>query len=130
MVRSMAWVPVGLTPSSISLNLELVSDMGTRTGTHSFRPQHGYPPGAAPIGRYFYYFQVSARHADVYAQWGEPLAQTEHNINRVMALAAEHGRHPRISLSTRPILAATDDAAWDRAYQILDQVRSAAPTAG
>jgi alkanesulfonate monooxygenase len=35
-----------------------------------------------------------------------------------------YGRVPGISLSTRPILAATDAEAWDRAYRILDQVKS------
>ena len=66
---------------------------------------------------------VSAKHADVYALWGEPLAEAAAHIDTVQAAAAEHGRHPRISLSTRPILAATDAEAWDRAYRILDQVR-------
>jgi alkanesulfonate monooxygenase len=66
---------------------------------------------------------VSARHANVYALWGEPLAEASAHIAAVKAAAAEHGRDPRISLSTRPILAATDAEAWDRAYQILDQVK-------
>ena len=74
--------------------------------------------------------EVSARHADVYAQWGEPLAETAANIARVKALAGEYGREPRISLSTRPILAATDDAAWDRAYRILDQVNERRASGG
>jgi alkanesulfonate monooxygenase len=67
---------------------------------------------------------VSAKHADVYALWGEPLAEAAAHIQLVKAAAAEHGRDPRISLSTRPILAATDDEAWARAYRILDQVTS------
>jgi alkanesulfonate monooxygenase len=58
--------------------------------------------------------QVAARHADVYAQWGEPLAETAEHIQRVLRLAAEHGRRPRISLSTRPILAGTDGAAMEQ----------------
>jgi alkanesulfonate monooxygenase len=66
---------------------------------------------------------VSARHADVYALWGEPLAEAAVHIAAVKETAATHGRTPRISLSTRPILAATDGAAWDRAYEILEQVR-------
>src|SRR5207253_6542803 len=36
--------------------------------------------------------------------------------------AAPAGRNPSFSLSTRPILAATDGAAWDRARAILNQV--------
>jgi alkanesulfonate monooxygenase len=74
--------------------------------------------------------QVSARHADVYAQWGEPLAETSEHIKRVLAAAAEQGRQPRISLSTRPILADSDDAALARAYQILDRVQERRPRGG
>ncbi|HLI01004.1 MAG TPA: LLM class flavin-dependent oxidoreductase [Acidimicrobiales bacterium] len=73
---------------------------------------------------------VSARHADVYAQWGEPLAETAEHIGRVQALAAREGRHPRISLSTRPIVAATDDEALDRAYAILRTVQDRRPGGG
>src|SRR5439155_23689396 len=36
--------------------------------------------------------------------------------------AALSGRSPTFSLSTRPILAATEGAAWDRARAILDRV--------
>jgi alkanesulfonate monooxygenase len=73
---------------------------------------------------------VAARHADVYAQWGEPLADTQQHIERVLERAAEHGRRPRISLSTRPILAETDDAALARAYGILAEVQQRRPGGG
>jgi alkanesulfonate monooxygenase len=73
---------------------------------------------------------VSARHADVYALWGEPLTEAAAHIETVKAAAAEHGRHPGISLSTRPILAATDAEAWDRAYRILDEVRRLSRSGG
>jgi alkanesulfonate monooxygenase len=66
---------------------------------------------------------LAARHADVYAQWGEPLADTQRQIERVLDSAAKEGRRPRISLSTRPILAETDDAALARAYGILAEVQ-------
>jgi alkanesulfonate monooxygenase len=66
---------------------------------------------------------VAAKHADVYALWGEPLAEAGDHIGTVWAAAAEYGRRPRISLSTRPILAATDAEAWDRAYRILEQAK-------
>lgn len=73
---------------------------------------------------------VAAKHADVYAQWGEPLADAAANIARVKELAAAHGRNPRISLSTRPILARTDEEAWDRAYEILREVEGRQPSGG
>lgn len=63
--------------------------------------------------------EVSAKHSDVYALWGEPLADAAAHIAEVKAAAARHGRDPGISLSTRPILAETDDEAWERAYRIL-----------
>ncbi len=70
-------------------------------------------------------------HVDVYMLWGEPLADTARFMARVRQEATLAGRRPRFSLSTRPILAATDGAAWDRARAILDQVlasrRGAAP---
>jgi alkanesulfonate monooxygenase len=67
---------------------------------------------------------VSAKHADVYALWGEPLAEAAAHIKLVKEAAAAQGRNPGISLSTRPILAATDDEAWARAYRILDQAHA------
>ena len=64
-----------------------------------------------------------APHVDVYMLWGEPLKETAAFIERVRSEAARHGRRPSFSLSTRPILAATDGEAWDRARSILDRVR-------
>jgi alkanesulfonate monooxygenase len=69
---------------------------------------------------------VGARHADVYAIWGEPLADAKAHIDRVLAAAAQHGRRPGISLSLRPILGATEAAAWDRAHDILERARELA----
>ncbi len=64
-----------------------------------------------------------APQVDVYMLWGEPLRDTAIFMDRVRQVAAHAGRTPRFSLSTRPILAATDGAAWDRARAILDHVR-------
>ncbi len=61
-------------------------------------------------------------HVDVYMLWGEPLKDTAAFMKRVRAAAAGYGRTPIFSLSMRPILAATDGAAWDRARVILDRV--------
>jgi alkanesulfonate monooxygenase len=62
------------------------------------------------------------RHVDVYMLWGEPLKDTALFIDRVRDAAARFGRNPTFSLSTRPILANTEGAAWDRARAILDRV--------
>jgi len=63
-----------------------------------------------------------APHVDVYMLWGEPLKDTARFMDRVRREAALSGRSPTFSLSTRPILAATEGAAWDRAKAILDRV--------
>jgi alkanesulfonate monooxygenase len=61
---------------------------------------------------------VGAQHADVYMLWGEPVAQVAERVAQVRDLAARHGRTIRFSLSVRPIVAATEEAAWARAEQI------------
>ena len=63
-----------------------------------------------------------APHVDVFMLWGEPLKETAWFMDRVRAEAALSGRDPAFSLSTRPILAATEGEAWDRARAILDRV--------
>jgi alkanesulfonate monooxygenase len=63
-----------------------------------------------------------APHVDVFMLWGEPLRDTAFFMDRVRREAALNGRNPSFSLSTRPILAATEGAAWDRARAILDRV--------
>jgi alkanesulfonate monooxygenase len=70
-------------------------------------------------------YRVGGKHADVFALWGEPLAETAEQIASVRAAAEAAGRTapPRISVSFRPILGATEDAAWERAHRILDTIR-------
>ena len=66
-------------------------------------------------------YRVGGKHADVYALWGEPLAETAEQIASVRASAAAAGRAeaPGISVSFRPILGPTEELAWERAHQIL-----------
>ena len=63
-----------------------------------------------------------APHVDIFMLWGEPLNETAVFMERVRQEAALSGRNPSFSLSTRPILAATEGQAWDRARAILDRV--------
>ena len=69
--------------------------------------------------------RVAGRHADVYALWGETQAQVREIVGRVREEAAKHGREHdvRFSLSFRPILAETEEAAWAKAERILGRVR-------
>jgi alkanesulfonate monooxygenase len=69
--------------------------------------------------------QAAGKHADVYALFGETLAQVREQVARVRAAAAAHGREIQFSLSLRPILAETEDQAWARADSLLAQVRAA-----
>jgi alkanesulfonate monooxygenase len=73
---------------------------------------------------------VAGKHADIYALWGETQAQVRETIARVRAAAAKHGRTVRFSLSLRPVLAETEDAAWARADEIVAQTRALREKAG
>src|SRR6185295_4320913 len=57
---------------------------------------------------------IGAKHCDVYMLWGEPLAAIRQRSLEVRAAGARAGREPRVSVSLRPIIAATEDAAWDK----------------
>jgi alkanesulfonate monooxygenase len=85
-----------------------------------------YFGGASPIA-----VQVGSRYADVFALWGEPLAETAEQIAAVHEAARAAGRTtpPRISVSFRPILGDTDEQAWERAHAILAATQANAPHA-
>jgi len=71
--------------------------------------------------------EVAGKHADVYALWGERHAEVHDTIARIRAAASRHGRDPhavRFSLSFRPVLAPTEDAAWQRAENILATIKA------
>ncbi|MFJ1703683.1 LLM class flavin-dependent oxidoreductase [Kitasatospora sp. NPDC088346] len=88
-----------------------------RGGWSAVRPARPIPVyfgGASPDA-----VRVGGRHADVYAFWGEPLAGIAARIREVREAAAPHGRDPRFSVSLRPIPAATEAEAWQRAEEIL-----------
>ena len=72
-------------------------------------------------------YRVGGKHADVFALWGEPLAETAEQIEKVHAAARAAGRTelPRISVSFRPILGATEEQAWERAHAIRDRIVAA-----
>ncbi|MCH9674716.1 MAG: LLM class flavin-dependent oxidoreductase [Gammaproteobacteria bacterium] len=63
-----------------------------------------------------------APHVDVFMLWGEPLAATAEFMSDIRGVAAKAGHSLTFSLSTRPILADTEDKAWDRARKIHQQI--------
>jgi alkanesulfonate monooxygenase len=90
----------------------------------SVRP---YNPAGIPVyfgGTSPEAIEVAGKHADVYALWGESLDQVRELIARVRAAAASHGRSPRFSLSLRPVIADTEEAAWARADALVEQARA------
>ena len=62
---------------------------------------------------------MGARLCDVYAIYAEPLASTRERMSQFRAQAAAFGRKPGFNVSVRPIIAATEGAAWDKANKIL-----------
>ena len=73
---------------------------------------------------------ASAKHADVYALWGETHDQVREITARLRTEAAKHDRRVRVSLSLRPILAATEDEAWARAEAIKQTIIQRRAAAG
>jgi alkanesulfonate monooxygenase len=62
---------------------------------------------------------MGARLCDVYAIYAEPLASTRERIANFRAQAAAFGRTPGFNVSLRPIIAAREGDAWDKANRIL-----------
>jgi alkanesulfonate monooxygenase len=89
------------------------------------KPVHGHIPvyfsGSSDAA-----IRIAAQHADVYMLWGEPVAQVAEVVQRVRKAAAACGRERliRFSLSLRPVLADTEDAAWARADEILERAKA------
>jgi len=67
-------------------------------------------------------YRVGGALGDIFGLWGEPLADTRQQIDRVTAEARRAGREdtPRIWVTFRPIVAPTDAQAWDKAHRILE----------
>ena len=66
---------------------------------------------------------VAAKHADVWATWGEPLADVKKQVTDLHERARPFGRKPGVSVSFRPILGSTEEKAWERARQILERIK-------
>ena len=64
---------------------------------------------------------VGAAEADVYAFWGEPRDQVAARMETINLAAAKVGRSLRYSLSLRPIIADTEEEAWEKAEWIAEE---------
>ncbi|MGD0392556.1 MAG: LLM class flavin-dependent oxidoreductase [Acidimicrobiales bacterium] len=72
-----------------------------------------YFAGASPPA-----IEVGAAQADVYAFWGEPRAAVAARMESIGRVAANYGRTLRYSISLRPIIADTEEEAWEKAEWI------------
>lgn len=70
-------------------------------------------------------YRVGGSLADIFGLWGEPLKETKEQIDRIYAEAEKAGRtdRPRIWVTFRPIVAETDDLAWEKAHKTLDALK-------
>lgn len=64
---------------------------------------------------------VGAAEADVYAFWGEPRDQVAARMDAINDAAAKVGRTLRYSISLRPIIADTEEEAWEKAEWIAEE---------
>ncbi len=69
-------------------------------------------------------YEMGAEQCDVFAMYGEPLADTQQRMDHYRSLAARHGRPARFNISFRPIIAETEGKAWDKARAILAQIEA------
>ncbi|MFF8955119.1 LLM class flavin-dependent oxidoreductase [Streptomyces sp. NPDC014894] len=71
-------------------------------------------------------YAVGAAEADIYCLWGEPLARTAEQIEAVKAAAKAAGRTdvPRIQVAFRPIIAPTEELAWEKAHRTVGAIRA------
>ncbi|OAA54354.1 alkanesulfonate monooxygenase [Niveomyces insectorum RCEF 264] len=69
-------------------------------------------------------YRVGGAEADIFGLWGEPLKETKEQIDKIYAAAEKTGRtdRPRIWVTFRPIIAETDELAWQKAHRTLDQL--------
>ncbi|MEE1754673.1 LLM class flavin-dependent oxidoreductase [Streptomyces sp. SP18CS02] len=70
-------------------------------------------------------YAVGGAEADVYGLWGEPLAETAQQIASVREAARAAGRadSPRIQVAFRPIIAPTEELAWEKARRTVGVIR-------
>src|SRR6201989_564919 len=89
----------------------------------------GFAPYDGPIpisigGQSDEAFQVGGTQGDIFSFWGEPLDDLRSEIDRVNGIARAAGRTtlPRIWVTFRPIIAKTDELAWQKAHEYVAKV--------
>jgi alkanesulfonate monooxygenase len=77
-------------------------------------------------------YQAGGAEADIYCLWGEPLANTAEQIESVKAAARVAGRSdiPKIQAAFRPIIAPTEEKAWEKAHDIVARIEDRIQASG
>ena len=93
-----------------------------------FRAEYRPVRGSIPVsvgGSSAEAYRVGGALADIFGLWGEPLAETREQIDAVHHEAARSGRpdRPRIWVTFRPIIAPTEELAWEKAYRVLSALQ-------
>jgi alkanesulfonate monooxygenase len=67
-------------------------------------------------------YRTGGELADIFGLWGEPLSDTKEQIDTVASYAAAAGRTdtPRTWVTFRPIIAPTEELAWEKAHRTLE----------
>ncbi|MFF9045850.1 LLM class flavin-dependent oxidoreductase [Streptomyces parvulus] len=71
-------------------------------------------------------YAAGGAEADIYCLWGEPLAKTAEQIENVRAASKAAGRVdvPRIQVAFRPIIAPTEELAWEKAHRAVGAIKA------
>jgi alkanesulfonate monooxygenase len=77
-------------------------------------------------------YAAGGAEADIYCLWGEPLARTAEQIESVHAAARAAGRAdvPKIQVAFRPIIAPTEEQAWEKAHGIVARIEARVAASG
>jgi alkanesulfonate monooxygenase len=77
-------------------------------------------------------YRVGGALGDIFGLWGEPLAETRQQIDRFSEQARLAGRTdvPRTWVTFRPIIAATEELAWEKAHRTLGILQDRSSAAG
>lgn len=89
------------------------------------RPFQQPRPGVSFGGSSPAAYAAGGAEADVYCLWGEPLDRTAEQIEAVREAARAAGRTelPRIQVAFRPIIAPTEELAWEKAHRTVGAIR-------
>jgi len=89
-------------------------------------PFNGKRPGISFGGSSEAAWSVGAAEADIYALFGEPLADAAGQQEQILSRAAALGRTDplRWQIAFRPIVAATDELAWEKAHAIMGRFQA------